>query len=61
MNNADLVIIESWNDVPLRGGCSACPEVLFDAGVLIGNKLQQELTLAALFSAHYEQVHQPPR
>jgi len=61
MNDADLVIIESWQDVPLKGGCSACPEVIFDAGVLIGNKRQQELTLTAMFTVHYDQVHQPPR
>lgn len=59
MNDANLVIIESWSDIPLKGGCSACPEVVFDAGVLIGSKRQQELTLTAMFSVHYCQVHQP--
>src|SRR5215813_7655899 len=60
MNDADLVIIESWQDVPLKGGCSACPQVIFDAAAFIGNKRQQELTLTAMFSVHYDQVHKPP-
>jgi hypothetical protein len=59
MNHADLVIIESWHDVPMKGGCTACPDVLFDAGVLIGNKRQQEVMLTAMFTVH-DQVHQPP-
>ena len=61
MNDADLVIIESWQDVPLKGGCSACPQVIFDAAAFIGNKRQQELTLTAMFTVHYDQVHKPPR
>jgi len=60
MKDADLVIIESWNDVPLKCGCSACPDVIFDAGAWIGNQHQQELTLNTMFSVHYDQVHQHP-
>ena len=57
MDDASLVIVESWCNVPLKGGCSACPDVIFDAGVFIGSKHEQESTLMALFTAHYDGVH----
>ena len=60
MNDAKLVIVESWQDIPLKGGCSACPEVIFDAEVLIGNRNEQEIMLAAMFSVHCDQAHQSP-
>jgi len=60
MNDVNLVIIESWQDVPLKATCAACPDVIFDATALIGNKHQQELTLTAMFSVHYAQMHSIP-
>ena len=60
MNDENLVIIESWQDVPLKATCAACPDVIFDATALIGNKHQQELMLTAMFTVHYDQVHKTP-
>ena len=58
MDDARLVIVESWQDVPLKGGCSACPSVIFDAGVLIGSKNEQESMLRTMFDVHWDRVHQ---
>jgi len=55
-DDAQLVIVESWEDVPLKGGCSA--HVTFDAGALIGTKYQQQLTLEAMFVHHYRLAHE---
>ena len=60
IGDAHLIIVESWNDVPLKGGCSACPGVTFDATALIGNQHQQELVLQAMFDTHYAQTHHIP-
>src|SRR5262249_55451429 len=60
MNHADLVIIESWEGLPLKGGCSACPDVIFDAGVFIGNEHQQGITLRSMFEVHYREKHASP-
>ncbi len=58
MHDARLVIVESWQDVPLKGGCSACPGVIFDAGALIGSKNDQESMLRTMFNVHWDRVHQ---
>ena len=56
-----LIVIESWGDLPLKARCSACPDVIFDAGALIGNQHQQEIKLVAMFTVHCNQQHSTPQ
>jgi len=60
MDKPELIIIESWEGLPLKGGCSACPDVIFDAGVFIGNEHQQGITLRSMFEVHYREKHASP-
>jgi hypothetical protein len=52
-----LVILVEAGRIPIKGGCSACKDVLFTTGVDIGAAQEHHSKLESLFREHFRRVH----
>ncbi len=57
MQKPHLISVERIHKIPTIGGCSACPEVRFQVGELIGRAEENEGKMRELFDAHFREVH----
>lgn len=57
MRRPELRITERHGDVPVRGRCSVCEDVSFDASAEIADKYEQASRLNDLFSEHLRTKH----
>jgi len=57
VNKPHLVILVEVSRIPIRGGCSACKDVLFTTGDDIGTAQVQHSKLEKLFRVHFREVH----
>jgi hypothetical protein len=56
-NEPQLVITAKIGDVPVRGICSVCPNIVFDTGSKVGKRKDHERKLNDLFSQHLKEKH----
>ena len=56
-NKPQLLITAKIRNVPVRGICSACPDIVFDTGSKVGKRKEHERKLNALFSQHLKEKH----
>ena len=57
MQKPHLIIVERIHKIPTIGGCSACPDVRFQVGGLIGKVEENERKMHDLFDAHFHEAH----
>ncbi len=57
VNKPQLVIHVEVGRITIKGGCSACKEVLFTTGDDIGTAQEQHSRLESLFREHFRKVH----
>ena len=56
-NKPQLLITAKIGNVPVRGICSVCPNIVFDTGSTVGKRKLHERKLNALFSQHLKEKH----
>jgi hypothetical protein len=57
MQKPHLIIVERIRKIPTIGGCSACPDVRFQLGGLIGKVEESERKMHHLFAVHVHEAH----
>ncbi len=56
MKKPHLVVTERRGEIPVRGTCSACPEVML-APAVMGDRSYNFALLRELFNEHFKKVH----
>ena len=56
-NKPQLRVTANAGNVPVRGICSACPNVVFDTGARVGKREDHERKLNELFAEHFKKNH----
>jgi len=57
VNKPHLVILVEVGRIPIKGGCSACKDVIFTTGGNMGPAEQQYSKLEILFRESFRKVH----
>jgi hypothetical protein len=57
MKKPTLVITKHTGSIPIRGKCSACPEVEFSTEGKVGTAAEHLNSLHEEFNLHFEDVH----
>jgi hypothetical protein len=56
MKKPHLVVMERRDEIPVRGTCSACPDMIF-APAVMGDRRYNFEVLRKLFDEHFKKVH----